>query len=174
MPTTQPPGTDTAAVTPVLQALVDRHDAAVAAVLSDPRVARDPESPALREYVGLFVQDTAFPTTVITAWQRDAEAGRYYAPGPAGVLRASTVTTVTAVSADEVEFDVCIVDSIVVSDEAGNVLESSGGVDAGRLRANRVGGVWLLRDLTRIPPEGCPEPTPATPTATATATEPAS
>lgn len=158
VPSTEPPGTDTDAVMPVLQGLIDRLDAAVAAVLVDPRVARDPASPLVQSYVALFVPDSAFPATAVSGWQGEADLGRFYAPGPTGVLRQSTVVSVTASSADAVEFTVCIANSIVISDEAGAVLESRGGVDGGLVRANRVDGVWLLRDLSQMPPEGCPDP----------------
>lgn len=160
VPSTEPAATDIEAVTPVLQALVDRYDAAVAAVLADPRVVNDPESSLVAEYVALFTADNPFPLEVIEIWHGEAEEGRSYRPGPGGVLRDSTVMSVAAVSADEVEFVVCIANSVVIENAAGEVVESRGGVDAGELRAAREHGVWLLRDLSLAPPELCPEPEP--------------
>lgn len=156
--TPEPPATDAPAVTPVLQALMDRHDAAVAAVLVDPRVADDPSSAVVGAYVALFVPDATFPTTVIQGWQREADQGRFYRPGPAGAMRRSTVMTVTEASENEVSFTVCIRNSIVVTDANGAVIESQGGVAAGVVSAARVGGVWLLRDLSQAPPDECPSP----------------
>lgn len=152
---TEPAGTEVDAVTPVLQLLVDRHDAAVAAVLADPRLVNDPESSLVAEYLALFTADNPFPLEVIEVWKREAEQGRRYLPGPAGALRTSTVMAVTPVSADEVEFLVCIANSVVIVDEAGEPLESLGGIDSGVLLADRVGGVWLLRDLSLADPAEC-------------------
>ncbi len=156
--TPEPPATDTAAVAPVLQALMDRHDGAVAAVLADPRVAHDGASPLVGAYVALFVPDATFPTTVIEGWRREAAQGRFYRSGPAGAMRRSTVMRVTAASEDEASFTVCIRNSIVVTDAGGVVLESQGGVAAGVIDAARIGGIWLLRDLSQAPPDGCPAP----------------
>lgn len=137
---------------------MDRHDGSVAAVLADPRVAHDTASPLIGAYVALFVPDATFPTTVIEGWRREANQGRFYRPGPAGAMRRSTVMTVTAASEDEASFTVCIRNSIVVTDASGAVLESQGGVAAGTVEAARVGGVWLLRDLSQAPPDECPAP----------------
>lgn len=158
MPSTEPPATDVDAVTPVLQALVDRYDGVVAAVLADPRVVNDPASPLVAEYLALFTADNPFPLEVIEQWRIEAEEGRYYVPGPAGVLRASTVETVSATSADEVEILVCIANSVVILNEAGEPTESRGGVGAGELRATREGGVWRLVDLSVVSPEVCLDP----------------
>lgn len=154
----EPSGTDVEMVTPVLQALVDRYDTVVAAVLADPRVVNDPEDLLVAEYLALFTTDNPYPLEVIENWKGEAEAGRFYVPGPGGVLRVSTVTSVTAVSADEVEFVVCIANSVVITNEAGEAIESRGGVDAGELRAAREGGMWLLRDLSLVSSELCPNP----------------
>lgn len=137
---------------------MDRHDGAVAAVLADPRVARDAANPLVGAYLALFVPDAIFPTTVIGGWRREADQGRFYRPGPAGAMRRSTVMTVTTVSENEASFTVCIRNSIVVTDVNGAVLESQGGVAAGTVEAARVGGVWLLRDLSQAQPDECPAP----------------
>lgn len=145
-------------MTPVLQVLIDRYDSAVAAVLADPRVARDSGNVLVETYVGLFTPDSSFPATVIAGWQREADQGRFYRAGPNGVMRQSSVMEVTAQSSDEVAFTICVRNSVVVTDEAGNTIESQGGVTAGTIRAGRVDGIWLIRDLSQSSPEGCPPP----------------
>lgn len=143
-----------------MQSLIDRYDGAVAAVLVDPRIARDADHPLVAAYVALFTPDSTFPSTVIAGWQREADQGRFYRPGPAGVMRQSSVMSVSEESADAVTFTVCVRNSVVVTDEAGNSIESQGGVTAGTIRASRVDGTWLIRDLSQSSPEGCPSPRP--------------
>lgn len=145
-------------MTPVLQSLIDRHDAAVAAVLADPRVARAPDDALVREYLRLFVPDASFPPTVIEGWVREADQGRFYRPGPAGIMRRSTVISVTGTSADQVSITICIRNSVEITDGAGTVLEAQGGVSGGQVNASRVDGIWLLRDLSQASAADCPVP----------------
>lgn len=155
--TTQPPGTETAAVTPVLQALIGRYDAAVAAILADPRVAADREHEAVREYLGLFTANSSFADGALRSWAAEGENGRFYRPGPRGQLTQSTVTGLTDASADEATFTICAQNSIEITDEAGTVLESQGGQTAASVVAVRVSGRWVLRDLTEASVATCPE-----------------
>ncbi|MFZ6003071.1 MAG: hypothetical protein ACOYXM_03990 [Actinomycetota bacterium] len=156
--TTQPPATDTAAVTPVLQDLMGQYDAAVAAILADPRVASNPQSPEVTAYLALFTDDSSFADGALANWTREGEAGRFYRPGPAGKLTSSTVMSVTPVSGDEATFAICSQNSIEITDTNGNVLESQGGQTAASVVALRVDGTWLLRDLTQASASGCPSP----------------
>lgn len=156
--TTQPAATDTAAVTPVLQDLMGRYDAAVAAILADPRVASTPESAEVRAYLALFTDDSSFADGALANWAREGEAGRFYRPGPAGKLTSSTVTFVTPVSGDEATFTICAQNSIEITDADGNVLESQGGQTAASVAALRVDGTWRLRDLTEASASECPDP----------------
>lgn len=154
--TTQPPATDTAAVTPVLQDVMGRYDAAVAAILADPRVASNPDSPEVTAYLALFTDDSSFADGALANWAREGEAGRFYRPGPAGKLTSSTVTSVTPVSGDEATFTICAQNSIEITDADGNVLESQGGQTAASVVALRVDGTWRLRDLTEASASECP------------------
>jgi hypothetical protein len=154
--TTQPPATDTAAVTPVLQDLMGRYDDAVAAILADPRVASNRESPEVTAYLALFTDGSSFADGALTNWAREGEAGRFYRPGPAGKLTSSTVMSVTPDSGDEATFAVCAQNSIEITDADGNVLESQGGQTAASVVALRVDGTWLLRDLTQASASECP------------------
>jgi hypothetical protein len=155
---TQPAGTDTEAVTPVLQALIGRYDAAVAAILADPRVAADRDSEAVVAYLELFTADSSFANGALRSWATEGENGRFYRPGPRGQLTQSTVTGLTDASADEATFTICAQNSIEITDEAGTVLESQGGQTAASVVAIRVDGSWVLRDLTEAPVAACPQP----------------
>ena len=155
--TTQPPATDVEAVTPALQELMDRYDSAVAAILTDPRVASNPDSDEVQAYLALFTGSSSFADGALASWAREGEAGRFYRPGPRGELTDSTVTEVTPASEDEASFTVCAVNSMEITDSAGNVIESVGGQTAATVVAVRVERVWQLRDLTEASTTGCPE-----------------
>lgn len=156
--TTQPPGTETAAVTPVLQALIGRYDAAVAAILADPRVAADQGNEVVRAYLALFTANSSFADGALRNWVREGENGRFYRPGPRGQLTQSTVTGVTDASEDEATFTICAQNSIEITDSSGTVHESQGGQTAASIVAVRVEGSWLLRDLTAASTTSCPPP----------------
>lgn len=156
--TTQPPGTETTAVTPVLQALIGRYDAAVAAILADPRVAADQSRDVVRAYLALFTANSSFADGALRNWVREGENGRFYRPGPRGQLTQSTVTGVTDASEDEATFTICAQNSIEITDSSGTVLESQGGQTAASIVAVRVEGSWLLRDLTAASTASCPPP----------------
>lgn len=156
--TTQPPGTETTAVTPVLQSLIARYDAAVAAILADPRVAADREHDVVRAYLALFTATSSFADGALRNWVREGDNGRFYRPGPRGQLTQSTVTGVTDASPDEATFTICAQNSIEITDSSGTVLESQGGQTAASIVAVRVEGAWLLRDLTATSTASCPPP----------------
>jgi hypothetical protein len=140
----------------VLQDLMGRYDDAVAAILADPRVASNRESPEVTAYLALFTDGSSFADGALTNWAREGEAGRFYRPGPAGKLTSSTVMSVTPDSGDEATFAVCAQNSIEITDADGNVLESQGGQTAASVVALRVDGTWLLRDLTQASASECP------------------
>lgn len=155
-PVTEPPGTDQAAVKPILQSLVDRYDKAVAAILVDPRVAANSEHEAVVSYLRLFTPGSAFADGAVRSWTREGERGRFYRAGPGGQLTKSTVMALTSSSADEVTFKICAANSIEITDGSGAVIEAQGGQTAASVVAVRVGGAWLLRDLTEASTTDCP------------------
>ena len=157
-PATEPPGTDQAAVQPVLQSLIDRYDTAVAAILADPRVAANSEHEAVVNYLGLFTTGSSFPQTALDFWAEEGAQGRFYRPGPRGEMYVSTVQAVQADSPDQANVTVCTLRSVVVVDASGNQVSAEGGQTAGSVVAVRVDGVWRLRDLTRTAADRCPEP----------------
>lgn len=155
---TEPPATDTAAVLPVLERVIDAYDDAVSAILADPRVAGDSSSPQVAAYLALFPDESTFAAGTLEFWASEAAADRYYRPGPLGQMYESNVQSITAASADEVTFTVCTRKSVVVVDGSGAVVSAEGGVQAGSIVAVRIDGAWRLRDLTRTPPDLCPDP----------------
>lgn len=155
---TEPPGTDQAAVAPILESLIDRYDTAVAAILADPRVAANSEHEAVVTYLRLFTPRNDFPQTALQSWADEGTQGRFYRPGPRGQMYESTVQTIQVDSPDQVTFLVCSLKSIVIVNEAGTEQSAEGGQSAGSVVAVRVAGTWLLRDLTRTSAADCPAP----------------
>lgn len=160
MSTTQPAATDAEAVTPVLQELMGRYDAAVTAILADPRVASNPDSSEIVAYLALFTEGSAFADGALASWVREGEQGRFYRSGAGGQLTTSTVREVTPASADEASFTVCARNSMEVTDAAGNVVESIGGQSAATVVAVRLDGAWRIRDLTERATSDCPAQEP--------------
>ena len=140
-----------------LQELLDRYDAAVTAILADPRVASDPTSTEVRDYLALFAPDSTFAQGALEAWAEEGEQGRFFRPGPTGELVDSTVREVTDATDTLAEFTVCSENSIEIVDADGNLIESQGGVAFVEVVAVWSGGDWLLRDLTQSSGD-CPTP----------------
>lgn len=137
---------------------MDAYDAAVEAILVDPRIAADPSSTEVAAYLTLFPDGSAFATGTLEFWVSEGAAGRFYRPGPRGRMYESTVQSVTADSEDQATFVVCTRKSFVVVDAAGVQQSAEAGTQAGSIVAVRHDGVWRLRDLTRIEPDTCPNP----------------
>ncbi len=160
IPSTSPPSTAVTneSLKPILEQLVDSYDAVVAEILADPSVASDPGDELVSRYLALFPQDSTFANGALGFWASEAAAGRFYRPGPRGVMYDSTVKSVELRGEAEAVARVCTVTSIQIVDSAGAALESQGGVNGGEVVVVRVGGDWLLRDLTEAPPDECPSP----------------
>jgi hypothetical protein len=140
------------------QQLLDRYDAAVTAILVDPRVASDPTNQLVLDYLALFKADSSFATGTVEFWASEGAQGRYYRSGPDGKLFVSTLNKVISQTDSEATLFVCTLQTITVVSETGTVLESSGGVAGGEVVLVKVGDQWLIRDLTRKPADGCPKP----------------
>lgn len=160
VPSTSQPSTAATneSLKPIVEQLVDSYDAVVAEILADPRVASAPDNTLVLRYVALFPQDSAFAAGALEFWADEAAAGRFYRPGPRGVMYESTVQSVELRGESEAVAKVCTTSSIQIVDASGNPLESQGGVNGGEIVVVLVGDQWLLRDLTRVPPDDCPRP----------------
>lgn len=151
-----PDATDEAAVRPVLEALIDQHDAAVGAILADPQVANDSDSAEIVAYVALFVPGSPFTEGAIEFWRNEAALGHFYRPGPLGSLADSSIESIEPHSTDRATVLVCTTRSVVVTDAAGGTVSSEGGMAAGLVDTVRVDGVWLLEHLTETSVDRCP------------------
>jgi hypothetical protein len=143
---------------PIVEQLVDSYDAVVAEILADPSVASDPGDELVSRYLALFPRDSTFANGALGFWASEAAAGRFYRPGPRGMMYDSTVQSVELRGEAEAVAKVCTVTSIQIVDSAGAALESQGGVNGGEVVLVRVADTWLLRDLTEAPPDDCPRP----------------
>jgi hypothetical protein len=159
--TTPPRTTTTAPLETTFQSILDRYDSAVNAILADPRVANEPNDPNVKAYLALFQKDATFPAGVVTYWAEEGAKGRFYKPGPAGVLQRSRLLKVTTTTATEARFTMCAYQSMTVVDANGGQLEGIGGVAPVDVVALNIDGVWLLRDLTKRAGDECPK-VPAT------------
>lgn len=146
---TAPTSTAPASLETVLQGLLDRYDAAVTTILTDPTVTSDPAGPAVTAYLALFAPGSAFAQGALASWAQDAVDGHSYRPGPGGAMIESSLLELTSVAETEASFTVCAANSIQVLDAAGNVIESSGGATFVQAVAELVDGQWLLRDLSQ-------------------------
>ena len=140
------------------QRLLDRYDAVVADILTDPRVASDPVNPKVAAYLALFPKDSMFAANTVQVWAGEGTKGRFYKPGPGGAIVKSTLRQVTAQTADEATFAVCTKRSVQVVDAAGLPIEAVGGVTDGEVVAVKVVDTWLLQDLTQLATTVCPKP----------------
>jgi hypothetical protein len=159
-PSTSPPSTAATneSLKPIIEQLVDSYDAVVAEILTDPSVASTPDNALVRRYLALFPQDSAFANGALDFWAEESAAGRFYRPGPRGVMYESTVQSVELRGNIEAVARVCTTSSIQIVDSSGAPLESQGGVNGGEIVVVLVGDQWLLRDLTRVPADDCPRP----------------
>jgi hypothetical protein len=158
------PTTTTTTAVPLettFQSILDRYDAAVNAILADPRVANDLNDPNVKAYLALFQKDATFPAGIVTYWAEEGAKGRFYRPGPAGVLQRSRLLKVSSSTATEAKFTICAYQSMTVVDANGGQLEGIGGVAPVDVVALNIDGVWLLRDLTKRAGDECPK-VPAT------------
>lgn len=155
-PSTSEPAQPGAEVERQLQQLAERYDAVIAAVVADPPAADDALTPAVRDYLALFVEDSTFAPGVREAWADLASQGHSYRPGPRGQLYDSTITWVDpAPDGQTATFRLCSYKSIEVVDAAGNVISGDSGWNAAIGGAELQDGTWLFIDLTQDVPTGC-------------------
>ena len=144
--------------TPAFQALVDRYDVAVSGILANPSVAANAADVNVATYLSLFPKDNQFAFDSLKFWVSEGQKGRFYRPGPKGVMFKTAVRKASVISEDLARFTVCSTESITVVDGTGAPIEASGGVHAGTITAVMVNGVWLLRDLSEGSADPCPQP----------------
>ncbi len=104
--TTQPPATDTEAVRPVIEELVQDYDIVLAKVVVDPGQVNDPASPVHDELAALFTP--AELQARIATFRENAGVGRVYQPIDGRPLRSSVLLgEVVADGDDALQVTIC-------------------------------------------------------------------
>jgi hypothetical protein len=152
--TTQPPGdAGVEALKPVLDALVKEEGRLTDALLfNNGKAFKDPDSLERAAYFDLFT-GRELPETLLESMGEPMTRGRYLAPVPGEtqatwrwVLEVFPITTTDFPrgAPNEVEFSTCALGRGVLVDEAGNRLDDTNSVGAGRTLARRQDGVWRI------------------------------
>jgi hypothetical protein len=146
--TTQPPGTEPAAVEPIVEELLARDDEITDQILRDPSAALEPDSPLLEELAEVHAPGEAYEAMLRT-FRRNAESGLRLEP-----LNAErTATTILAgdivtIDDDTVEGPLCIVNTYRLLDGDGYLREVKDGLaHPGRVTAVRLDGAWKIQQI---------------------------
>jgi hypothetical protein len=148
--TTEPPGSDSEAVTGYVEELLRRYDDAVATIIVDPAVVRDRSDPVVVEYLDLFEPGSEDADAALAGWADSADAGPTVRPINADtpMITSRLDGDVETVDDDEVGFATCAEHHYQLYDGQGvvqDVVEMVG--RAGQGVAVRVDGRWRLRRL---------------------------
>lgn len=144
---TQPPGTDPAAVEPIVLDLLARLDAVETEIVADPgAVIDDPDSPALAELEEIFAPGEAYDARLNT-YRRNAEAGITVTPVNASQISTTAIIgDLTTIDADSTEGFLCILNTYRVTGSSGGELKDHV-PNAGRVTAVRINGVWKIQQV---------------------------
>ena len=147
--TTQPPGTDLAAVEPIIAELLSQRDELAAQIRQDPTLISDQDDGPFAEYAALFTVDSPQLTDFRESVQRVAGEGHADRPGPSGVLEATHLDAMLpSDSADVALFQVCAFSDFETYDvESGETVAAEAVKVVSGGEARRVDGVWLLYDF---------------------------
>jgi hypothetical protein len=145
--TTQPPGTEPAAVEPIVEELLARDDEITAEIVRNPSVILNPDSPILAELAEIHAPGEAYDARLRT-YRESAERGLVIEPlnGKPG----STTTLVgglSTVDRDTVEGQLCILYNYRAVDAQGPVEVKDGLAHPGRVTAVRLDGAWKLQQV---------------------------
>jgi hypothetical protein len=146
----EPVGTKPMAVTPYIQKLLKRYDAAVEKIVADPAVAKDRDDPATKEFLSLFEPGNEFAEGSLKGWVANADKGVTItrAQRSQALTRTRLEGPPQGVDEDKVTFGQCTILAYVTTTN-GAVTER---VDQRRLAGNgtvvRYRGHWLLDDIS--------------------------
>jgi len=156
---TEPPGSDGAAVQPYVEDLLARYETTVNDILADQPAAQDPSNPTVEEYLDIFEPDSDAAEQTLAGWRANAEEGLTVEPSEAGepAIASWLDGEIEAVSDDEVTFPTCDEHHYSVHDAQGDPVEDVRLTDQpGRGVAVRIDGQWRLRELELLGTEtGC-------------------
>jgi len=145
---TQPPGTDAAAVEPIVADLLGRLDVVSTEIIGDPgAVINDPNSPALAELEEIFAPGDAYDARLDT-YRQNAEAGIKVVPVNASqVTTTAVVGDLTTIDADSAEGFLCILNTYRSSGSPSGEELKDHVPNPGRVTAVRIDGVWKIQQV---------------------------
>ena len=145
--TTQPPGTEPAAVEPIVEELLARDDEITAEIVRNPSVVLNPDSPILAELAEIHAPGEAYEARLRT-YRESAERGLVIEPlnGKPGkttrlVGGLSTVDELT------VEGRLCLLFNYRAADSQGFGEVKEDLAHPGRVTAVRLDGVWMIQQI---------------------------
>lgn len=146
--TTQPPGTDTAAVEPIISELLTRLDEITDKIVRDPSLVVDNDAPVLEELAEVQAPGEAYEARVRT-YRRNAASGLRLEPLNAEHTRTTFLMgELSTVDTETVEALVCVVNTYRAIDGDGFVREIKDGLaHPGRVTAVRLDGVWKIQQI---------------------------
>jgi hypothetical protein len=145
--TTEPPGTEPAAVEPIVVDLLARLDAVTTEIVGDPgAVVNDPDSPALAELREIFAPGDAYNARIDT-YRRNAEAGITSTPVNADqVVTTTVVGDLRTVDANSTEGSLCVLNTYRSTGSGGGELKDHV-ANPGLIAAVRIDGVWKIQQI---------------------------
>jgi hypothetical protein len=145
--TTQPPGTEPAAVEPIVEDLLARDDEITAEIVRNPSVVLNPDSPILAELAEIHAPGEAYEARLRT-YRENAERDLVIEPLN-GKPRITTnlVGALSSVDENTVEGQLCILYNYRAEDAEGFVEVKDGLAHPGRVTAVRLDGVWKVQQI---------------------------
>jgi hypothetical protein len=145
--TTQPPGTEPAAVEPIVIDLLARLDAVTTQIVADPAaVVNDPDSSELAELQEIFAPGDAYDARVNT-YRRNAEAGITSTPLNADqVVTTAIVGDLSTLGANSTEASLCILNTYRSSGSSGGEMKDHV-AHPGLVTAVRIDGAWKIQQV---------------------------
>lgn len=145
--TTQPPGTDLAAVKPIVEDLLARDDEITDEIVRDPSVVLDPDAPILAELAEVVMRDE-YDARVRT-YRENAEAGLRFEPLNAQLTATTDLSgDLATIDEDTVQGPLCIVNTYRLLDGDGYLREVKDRLaHVGRVTAVRLDGVWKTQQI---------------------------
>ena len=146
--TTQPPGTDAAAVGPIIEDLIGRLDEITDEIVRDPSVVLNTDAPVLAELAEVHAPGEAYDAMLAT-YRRNANSGLTLEPLNADrIATTHLVGSLTTLDVDTVEGALCIVNTYRATDGDGYLREIKDGLaHPGLVTAVRVDGVWKVQQV---------------------------
>ena len=142
--TTQPPGTDPAAVEPIVEDLLARLDEITDEIVREPSVALNPDAPVLGELREVVTADEY--EARLRVYRESAESGLVYEPLNADRIASTTLASeVSTVDENTVQAFLCVLNTYRAVDAEGYGEVKDGLAHPGRVTAVRINGAWRIQ-----------------------------